>query len=105
MDNQKIQESIIKELGLENLPEDEQAELLTTMTESILKRITISVLEQLTEEEKIEFDQVRDSDDPEKISNFLREKIVNYDEMVENIIKNFKEEMRGTMADLEKDLE
>ncbi len=105
MDNQKIQESIIKELGLETLPEDKQIELLNTITESILKRVTISVLEKLSEEEKVEFDQVRDTDDPEKISNFLREKISNYDEMVENVIKEFKEEMKGTMASLEKDLE
>jgi len=104
MDKKNIQQNIIKELGLEGLPEDKQIELLTTMTESVLKRITIKVLEQLSEEDKKEFDQVRETDDPDKISQFLGEKIDNYDEMVEGVIKEFKEEMKSTMTDLEKDL-
>jgi hypothetical protein len=105
MDNQKIQESIIKELGLDTLPEDKQTELLTMMTESVLKRITIGIIEQLSEEDKIKFDQVRDTNDPDKINEFLRTTISNYDEMVEKIIKEFKEEMSDTIESLKEDLE
>ncbi len=104
MDNNKIQQDIIKELGLDSLAEENQVELLTMMTESILKRITISVLEKLSEEDKVEFNKVRDEGDPEKIAEFLRTKIENYDEMTENIVKEFKEEMKETMGGLQKDL-
>lgn len=104
MDKKTIQQNLIQELGLGDLPEDKQVELLTTMTESVLKRITIQVLEQLSEEEKKEFDQVRESNDPDKITEFLREKIENYDEMAENTVKEFKEEMKDTIEDLEKGL-
>lgn len=102
MDNKTIQQNIIKELGLEDLPEEKQAELLTTMTESILKRVTIAILERLSEEDKIKFDQVREANDPDKIIEFLREKIDNYDQMVEGVVKEFKEEMKTTMQDLKK---
>ena len=97
-----FKENIIKELGLEDLPEEKQAELLTTMTESILKRVTIAILERLSEEDKIKFDQVREANDPDKIIEFLREKIDNYDQMVEGVVKEFKEEMKTTMQDLKK---
>ncbi|MAF20654.1 MAG: hypothetical protein CMI55_03155 [Parcubacteria group bacterium] len=105
MNKKNIQQNIIKELGLEGLPEDKQIELLTTMTESVLKRITIKVLELLSEEDKKEFDQVRETNDPDKISEFLKDKINNYDEIVEDVIKEFKEEMKSTMASLEEGLE
>ena len=104
MDKKTIQQNLIQELGLGDLPEDKQVELLTTMTESILKRITIQILEQLSEEEKKEFDQVRETADPDKITGFLREKIENYDEMAENTVKEFKEEMKNTVKDLEEGL-
>ena len=104
MDKKTIQQNLIQELGLGDLPEDKQVELLTTMTESVLKRITIQILEQLSEEEKKEFDQVRETADPDKITRFLREKIENYDEMAENTVKEFKEEMKNTVKDLEEGL-
>jgi hypothetical protein len=104
MNQKPTQQNIIKELGLEGLPEDKQIELLTVMTESILKRITIRILEQLSEEEKKEFDQVRETADPDKINEFLREKIDNYDQMVQEIVTQFKEEMKTTIRDLQKDL-
>ena len=104
MNKNTIQQNIIKELGLEGLPEDKQIQLLTTMTESVLKRITIAVLERLSEEDKKEFDQVRETADPDKINEFLRKKIDNYDQMVEEIVKEFKTEMKTTIQDLQKDL-
>jgi len=98
------QQNLIQELGLDSLPEDKQIELLTTMTESVLKRITIQILERLSEEEKKEFDKVRESGEADKITKFLREKIKDYDEMAENTVKEFKEEMKNTVKDLEKSL-
>jgi len=100
MNKKIIQENIIKEFGLEDLSEDKQIELLTTMTESVLKRITIKVLEQLSEEDKKEFDQVRETNDSDKINEFLREKIDNYDEIVKEVIKEFKEEMKANIKEL-----
>ena len=101
MDKQKIQQNIIEEFGLENLPEKKQAELLTAMTESVLKRITVKTLERLSDEDRSEFDKLRETDEPDKIVEFLREKISDYDQMVEGVIKQFKEETKGTMAEIE----
>jgi len=94
------QKNLIQELGLEDLPEEKQIELLTSMTRVLIKRITLEVLEKLTEAERKEFDKVRESDDPEKVAKFLRDKIKNYDEMVEQIVKDFKNDMKGDLKNL-----
>ncbi len=105
MDTQKIQQNIIEEFGLGGLPEEKQAELLTAMTESVLKRITIKILEQLSDEDRDEFDKLRETDEPDKITEFLRAKISDYDQMVEEVIRQFKEETKETMAEIEEKME
>lgn len=41
---------------------------------------------------------------PDKISGFLREKIDNYDQMVEDVVKKYKEEMKVIMQHLQEGL-
>ncbi len=65
------QQNFLEDLGLNALPKEKQTELLTSMTESILKRITVRVLEHLSKKEKKEFDGVRESSDPDKINEIF----------------------------------
>jgi len=92
--------NIIEELGLSDLPVDAQLDLLTQMTESLIKRITIGVLEKLSEEERNEFEKIQENEDPEAMDAFLKEKIPNYEEFVKNIVDEFKEEMKDHIASL-----
>ena len=100
MDQQQIQQSIIDELGLSDLPPDEQVKLLTQMTESLLKRITIKVLEQLSETDRAEFEKIQDTGDVAKTDEFLKAKIANYDGVVEQVVAEFKEEMKANIETL-----
>ena len=95
-----IQQNIIKELGLEKLPEDLQIKLLTQMTESVLKRITIEVFEKLSEKEREEFEKLQSKGDVSQVDDFLKEKIPNYEEMVQEIIEDFKAEIKENIASL-----
>ena len=104
MENNTIPKNIIDELNLSGLPEDKQEQLLSAMTESVLKEITIAVLKRLSDDEKVEFDKVRETGDSEKINKFLKDKIKDYDKMVEKIIEDFKNEMKSTISELEKNL-
>jgi len=70
------------------------------MTESVLKRITVEVLDKLSEEERKEFERIQEKGDIKEMDKFLKEKIVNYEEMVESIVAGFKEEMKETVANL-----
>ncbi|MCX6746081.1 MAG: DUF5663 domain-containing protein [Candidatus Parcubacteria bacterium] len=93
--------NLIKELGLEGLSEERQMNLLTLMTESLLKRITINALEKLSETERKEFDKVRETNDPDQVHEFLQSKIPGYDKMVKETIEEFKEEMKETAKNLQ----
>ncbi|OGZ35880.1 MAG: hypothetical protein A3A94_01245 [Candidatus Portnoybacteria bacterium RIFCSPLOWO2_01_FULL_43_11] len=100
MPRKKLQQNIIEELGLTDLPEETQTKLLTGMTESILKRITLKIWEELPEKDRGEFEKVRAAGEPEKIDEYLHDKIPNYEEKLQGVIKEFKDEMKDTIADL-----
>jgi len=96
MDQQKqIQEDIIKELGLENLPEDKQKELIEKMTETLFSRIYTETLERLSDVDKESyFGMIEKKASPEDFDIFLMEKIPDYEQMVQRTITSFKEEMK-----------
>lgn len=96
--------NLLEEFDLKDLPEDIQAGLIQVMMESMLKKITLSVLEKLSEEEKEEFQKIKDLEDPEKTESFLREKIPDYDVLVEGAVAEFKEEMRGYVEEVKKEI-
>jgi len=100
MDTKTIQQNILQELGLQDLPEATQIKLLTQMTESVLKRITIKVLEQLSETDRHELDKLQAVGDSEKINEFLKAKIPNYEQIVQEIVAEFKEEMKANIETL-----
>lgn len=97
-EEQKI--DILEEFDLKDLPEESQTQIIQAMTESLLKRITLRIFEELSEEETEEFEKVRESNDADKVESFLREKISNYDEMVEEVSGEFKEEMKSHLKEL-----
>jgi hypothetical protein len=100
----KIQENIIKEFGLEGMSQDAQNDVAAKMTESVLKRITVSVLERLSEEEIAEFEKLQEAGIPEDLDRFLKEKISDYEQMVQKIIIDFKEEIKETISGLKESL-
>ena len=95
-----LQQTIIDELGLGELPEERKTALLGQITESLLKRILVRVLSDLSEADRDTFAAVQETGDPEKINTFLTEKIPNYEAMLQEIIAEFKTEMKDTVSAL-----
>lgn len=96
MENQTI-EDFIKELGMENLAEEKKQELIDLMTETLLKKIFNQVISRLEEaDQEIYGQMLEEKKSEEEIEAFLKSKISDYDEMLEKIIDEFKEEMRKT---------
>jgi len=98
----KLKENIIKNLGIDQLPEDKKEEVLMLMTEALLKRILITTLEKIPANKKEEFDEIFKSKDSEKINEFLSNNVPDYEKMLKNEIENFKEEMKSTVNELQK---
>ena len=90
-----IGNNLMEELGLSNLPQAKQAQLVVKMTEAILKRIFLETMEKLDEKGREEYEKLLESGaDSQKVEHFLSEKINDYDSMVQKVIDDFKEEMK-----------
>ena len=86
--------ALVKDLGIDTLAEDKQNELIIKMTEVLLKRIFIETMDRLGEQGREEYEKISQGDvNPEQIEVFFKEKISNYDEMVKQIIEEFRTEM------------
>ena len=83
--------NLVKELGLDSLPQEKKVVMINQMMEVVESRINLEVLSVLTEDEKKELDKVLDSD--ADMVAFLRSKIPNFDLMVAETIANFKKEV------------
>ena len=85
---------LIKDLGIDTLSQDKQNELIIKMTEVLLKRIFLETMDKLGENGREEYEKMTEGDIiPEQVEAFFKEKIQNYDEMVQGIIGDFKGEM------------
>jgi hypothetical protein len=95
VEQESLEQDIIKELGLSELAPEKQQELLINMTEAVLQRIFVKTMICLSEAEQNEYaDMVEQGTTAEDMDEFLKEKIPDYEEMVKKIINDFKEEMK-----------
>lgn len=99
-----IKDNLIKELGLEKLDKDTQENILTQMTESVLKRIAVSVLESLSEEDREEFIKLQSEGSSQRIEDFLNTKLDNYEKLVNDTVAEFKKEIKESIDNIKKSL-
>lgn len=75
MQNQELRTILIKELGIEGLPEEAQDEIVSKLGEVVLKSLTASIFEKIPNEARAEFERIAETNDSERIQNFLSEHI------------------------------
>ena len=93
------QQNILQTLALDGLPDETQMELLSQMTESVLKRMAIEVLQTLSEEDqKTLLEMQAENPDLEKIEEFIQSRTADFQKLKERVVKEFTEEMRETVA-------
>ena len=96
------QSNIIEQLGLAELPEEAQISLLTKMTESVIKRIAVEVLEHLSEDDRGTLFALQEKGELAPVEKFLKEKISDYDGIADKVVRKLTDEMRDTVAMLKK---
>ena len=85
---------LIKDLGIDTLSQDKQNELIIKMTEVLLKRIFLETMDKLGEQGREEYEKMSEGEvQPEQMEAFFKEKIHNYEEMVQGVIEEFRGEM------------
>ena len=75
MGNQELREILIKELGIGELPEEAQDEIVVKLGEVILKSLTVAIFEKLSAEARVEFEKIGAKGDHALIQEFLEENI------------------------------
>jgi len=91
--------SLIKDLGIDTLSEDKQNELIIKMTEVLLKRIFVETMDKLGDQGREEYEKMSEGEvEPEQVEAFFKERISNYDEMVQGVIEEFRAEMMQSKA-------
>ena len=93
--NQQLQQTIIDELGMSELPKEKQEKLLSQMTEAVLQRIFIETMQKLSAADQEEYAKMAENKaTPNEVEAYLRGKISDYDEMIKKVIDDFKAEMK-----------
>lgn len=99
-----LKQNIIKELGIDILPEKEQEEALLRIGRIIFQSVLIRVMEQLNAKEKDQFTKLltEKPDDEKAILDFLKSKIPNLNEIVNEEVASFKKESLDFMKQIKK---
>jgi hypothetical protein len=85
---------LVNDLGISTLSQEKQNDLVIKMTEVLLKRIFLETMDKLGEQGRIEYEKISEGEvTPEQVETFFKERIKDYDGMVQGIIEEFKAEM------------
>ncbi len=104
MVKQILHQNIIKELGLDMLPEKEQQEALLRVGKIIFQSVLIRVMEELNTKGKNQLTKLltEKPDDEKIILDFLKSKIPDLNKIVNEEIIHFKQESLGFMREIKK---
>lgn len=90
----KTLNDLTRDLGFSDLSREKQDELGIRMSEALLKSIFLQTMERLGTHGREEYRKMMQSNvDPGQVEVFFRERIHKYDEMVKDVIEEFKAEM------------
>jgi len=95
-----LQGNIIEELGLLSLPEKERLNLVHSLTELAGLRLTTRIIERLSPPDRTEFEKMTSSLPPESAVLWLRERGIDFDEMMLEEISRLKTELRERVSNL-----
>jgi len=88
-----LRKNIIVELGLQDLAENRKLDLLGKMGELIQKRVLLRAIKSLSVVDKEEFDKILGREDAQEVYHFLISKVPNIDEITDEEVIAFKEEV------------
>lgn len=93
---EQLKQELITEFSLSVLPPEKQDEVISQMTEVLMKRIFVDTMEKLGETGMDEYEKLLErKPEQAQIEEFLKGKIPDYERMVEKIVADFKVEMKG----------
>lgn len=95
-----LQANLLKELGIEDLPLEQKEKILLDVTTIINQDISLRLLEELPEEKAKELETLLTdfADDPDRLQIFFRQEVPNFDEIVQEEIAKYKQQLLKRFA-------
>ncbi len=94
IDEKKLSQELVKELGLEKLPKDKQELLLDKAVIAVMERIFLESFKRLGETGQREYEALSEDASQEELEAFFEAKIPGYNEFVKKIVEEFKADMK-----------
>lgn len=88
---------IIKELGIESLPAEQQEKLLNKIGTVLYQAIFLRAIDTLSEQEQDALDAFLGAheDDPQALFSYLQEHVVDFEKIVEQEVARFRAETQS----------
>jgi hypothetical protein len=96
MDQFELNENIINRLSLQKLPYEKRVKMLEQITDMIIKRVTLKLMENLPETDVAAANELVDK--PEELVAFLSSKVDNMGALLDNEITAVKQELFVSVA-------
>ncbi len=87
MQNQEIRKILIKELGLESLPEEAQDEVVKKVGEVVLKSLTAAIFEKIPNAAREDFERITGNGNSGLIQEFLEEHVPDLHTLMEEEVR------------------
>lgn len=86
-------ESLVADLGLDNLPEDQKNNIIVNLAHALQNRITARVLATLSPEEAKELDNLIAQGDDSQVEEYMATKVPGVDFIIRDEYETFRVEM------------
>ena len=94
IDQKTLESNIIAELGLGSLSDEQKVALLNKMSDVIQKRLTLRVLDEMSEGDKKEFEKILEAEaGSTQTADFLQKVFPDFLQMVQEEIERLKKEL------------
>lgn len=85
---------LIEDLRIKDLDEAKQNEMMIKMTGVLLRRIFVEAMDRIGSDGRLAYEKMSEGDlEPGQVEAFFKDRIHDYDEMVEKIIEEFRNEI------------
>jgi len=91
----KLDDDLLKQLGLEGLPADEKKKFLAHIYETLEMRVGMKLAEQMSDAQLREFEQFIDTNNEAGALKWLETNFPNYKDVVASEFENLKNEVRN----------
>ena len=92
---EQLKADLVKEFGLETMPEARQQELLDMMTETVMKQIFLALGEKMGDDGADEFEALMKEGDQEKIEACIKRFVPDPDAFVKGIVSEFRDAVKN----------